>query len=143
MATSPGRSAIQPKPAAMTAIEIRKRMIRIIPTSLLPKRVRAVARDLTRRRKRSLPCLSLGNPPLSGRPRCRVEFPEISECIIDGRACGLFLDARQYGGSIVTGRRIDRPDPHELGGTRLKTLQVTAGWRLTARSLHQGWKQRA
>jgi hypothetical protein len=101
-------------------------MIRIIPTSLLAKRVRSVARQLTRRSDRSLPCLSFSDPTLCGRPRCRVELPEINECGVDGRVCGFFLDARQYGGGIVTCRRIDRTDPHELGGTRLETLQVAA-----------------
>src|SRR5262249_12389827 len=143
MATSPGRSAIQAKPEAMTAIETRKRMIRIIPTSLLAKRVSGVARKPTRRSERSLPCLSFSDPTQCGRSRCRVELPEINECVVDGRVRGFFLDAHQYGSSIVTCGGIDRTDPHEPGGTRLETLQIAASRHLTTGCLHHSRKQRA
>src|SRR5215475_4477937 len=127
MATSPGRSAIQPKPKAMPATATRKRMTRIIPTSLPAKCVRSVARKLTRRREGRLPRLSFSDPTLGWRPCCRIKLAEIDECFIDSRVCGFLLDTRQYGGSIVTCWRVDGTNPDELGGTCLKTFQVPAG----------------
>src|SRR5215469_9098437 len=143
MATSPGRSAIQAKPKATPTSATKKRMILIIPTSLPTKCVRSIARKLASCRERSLPCLSFGDPSLCRCPRCCIELAEIDECVVDGRACRFFLDARQYVGSIVTCRRINGAYPYELGGTRLKTFQVTTSWRLPARSLHYSRHQRA
>src|SRR5262249_16963501 len=142
MATSPGRSAIQARPAAMTAIEIRKRMIRIIPASLPAKRVRSIVRKLARRCEGNLPRSRLGDPGLRGRPRCGVELAEINERIVDGCTRCFLFDARQHGGSIVTHWRIDRANAHKLGCTCLETLEIAASRRLRPGSLHQGWNQR-
>src|SRR6476661_4160007 len=142
MATSPGRSAIQAKPAAMTAIETRKRMIRIILASLLAKRVRGLARKRTRSGDRSLPRLCFSDPALCRRPRRDIELAEIGECVIDGRARGFFLDARQHGRRVVTRGHADRTDTHEPGGTRLQPLQIIASRRLSAGRFHDRRNQR-
>src|SRR6476660_4730138 len=136
MATSPGRSAIQAKPAAMTAIETRKRMIRIILASSLAKRVCGLARKLTRGGERSLPRLRFTDPALCRRPRRDIELAKIGECVIDGRARRFFLDARQHGRRVVTRGHADRTDTHEPGGTRLQPFQIIASRCLRAGRFH-------
>src|SRR6478736_8113722 len=142
MATSPGRSAIQAKPAAMTAIETRKRMIRIILASSLAKCVRGLARKLTRGGDRSLPRLRFTDPALCRRPRRDIELAEIGECVIDGRTRRFFLDASQHGRRVVTRGHTDRTDTHEPGGTRLQPLQITASRCLRAGRFHYQRNQR-
>src|SRR5512144_2998172 len=100
METSPGRSAIQATPAAMTATEARKRMMRVIPASPLAKCVRGLARKLTRGGERSLPRLSFSDPILCWRSRCGVELAEIGNGVIDGGMRGFYFDARQHGRRI-------------------------------------------
>src|SRR6478735_8780529 len=142
MATSPGRSAIQATPAAMTAIETRKRTIRIILSSPLAKCVRGLARKLTRGDDRSLPRLRLRDPALCRRPRRYIELAEIGECVINGRARCFFLDASQHGRRVVTRGHADRTDTHEPGGTRLQPLQIIASRRLSAGRFHDRRNQR-
>src|SRR4029077_2983921 len=126
MATSPGRSAIQAKPAAMTAIETRKRMTRIILASSLAKCVRGLARKLTRGGDCSLPRLCFSDPALCRRPRRDIELAEIGECVIDGRARRFVLHARPHRRRVATRGHSDRTDTHEPGGTRLQPFQIVA-----------------
>src|SRR5262249_60311621 len=115
--TSPGRSAIQPPPAAITASDTRKRMIRIIPASSLAKCVGGFARELARGGERSLPGLRFSEPILRRRALCSIKLAEIDDGVID---CGLRhfnLDARQHGGRLIRSRPTHRQEgPNTPGG---------------------------
>src|SRR6185295_16207199 len=123
--TSPGRSAIQPTPAAMTASDARKRTIRIIPTSSLAKCVGRFARELARSGECGLPGLSFSDPLLRRRARRGIELIEIDDRVIDRSVRRFNFNARQYGGRIVARRRIDGADAHKLAGVRFQPLQKT------------------
>src|SRR6476469_9883989 len=143
METSPGRSAIQATPVATTASETRKRMIRVIPASLLAECVRGLARKLTRGGQRSLPCLSFSDPILCWRARCSVELAEIGKRVVDGGVCSFDFDTRQHGGRVIARRRIYWTDTHELAGVSFQPLQEAARRCLRAGSLLHCRDQRA
>src|SRR5450759_617173 len=143
MTMSPGRSATQAKPAASTATASRKRISRIIAPSPWPERARRIGGVLTGGRERGLARLRLRDPGLRRRARGVGELAEIGE---RGRNIGLGrvdFDTRQHRGSIVAGRRIDRPNAHQSVGIGLQPLQEAAFRRLRAGNLEHSGEQGA
>src|SRR5215813_697306 len=134
IATSPGRSAIQAKPATMSVTDTRNRMIRIIRASSLPKRVRSFACQLTCSLERSLPGSGSFDPVLRWRTYCSVELGEISERTTNVGLRGFDFGPCQHGRLIVTRWRTDRANAHQLARIGLYPLQETPRRHLPARS---------
>src|SRR6516225_5578927 len=135
MATSPGRSATQTKPAASTATASRNVMTRTIAPSIRSDCARRIGCVLTRGLERALTRLRFRDPALCRRAYRIGKLAEIGE---RGRDVGLddvALDTRQHRRRIVAGRRIDWTDAHELAGIGLQPFEEPTLRRLRARKV--------
>src|ERR1700722_3201443 len=130
IATSPGRSASQAAPSAITAMATRKMTTRIMAaaasTGRLRERHQRIGRKSTAGCYGSHPCLRLGGPALCGRPHGWGEIAELGEGTRHVAAHGFDLDPRDYGGRIVAGNFLDRPDAHQPLRIGLQLVQESA-----------------
>src|SRR5471032_3064965 len=120
MATSPGRSATQAKPAAMIATETRNKTTRIIALSPRPERAGCFSSERTHSHQRGLALARLLDPGLRRRARYFRQLAEIAERAGDIVMSSFDLEARQHRGCIVAGRCIHRTDARELSGIGLQ-----------------------
>src|SRR5665647_365274 len=100
----------------MIATDIRNKTTRIMTPSLLAESERGLRGEHPCGGERGLARLRLLDPGLGRSARSFRQFAELAERNADIGMGGRDLDARQHRRSIIAGRRVDRPDAHELSG---------------------------